>query len=188
MSQDYRDDIGGEFRIPRPERWRLHQIQPVTFGFQWWCTVQASLSVYLSSVFGIWILRPLLHLTVQRKVRSHRPTDKVDFSFLPHPRNVVVLLCRICCRLLSGAKCALKGFAVIWAGRKNKINIILKKCYLKPKVAAECLLLGNSLKLARTSLELSRKRWAVVIPRDFVGVRKIRWKRLHEILTCVRNI
>lgn len=130
-----------------------------TFGFQWWYTAQASLSAYLSSVFGVWILRSLLHLTVQRQVRSHRlTTGKVDSSFLPHPRNVVVLLRRNCCQLLSGAKCALKGFAVIWVGRKNKFNIILKNCYLEPKVAAECLLLGNSLKPARTSLELSRKR------------------------------
>lgn len=129
-----------------------------TFGFQWWYTAQASLSAYLSSVFGVWILRSLLHLTVQRQVRSHRlTTGKVDSSFLPHPRNVVVLLRRNCCQLLSGAKCALKGFAVIWVGRKNKFNIILKNCYPEPKVAAECLLLGNSLKPARTSLELSRK-------------------------------
>lgn len=75
------------------------------------------------------------------------------------------------------AKCLPKGLLFVWERRENRFNIILQNCYLKPKVAAECLLLGNSFKLARTSLELSGKCWAVVIPCDFVWALQIGYER-----------
>lgn len=62
-------------------------------------------------------------------------------------------------------------------GEREQIQHHPQNCYLKPKVAAKCLLLGNSFKLARTSLELSRKCWAVVIPCDFVWALQIGFER-----------
>lgn len=66
-----------------------------------------------------------------------------------------------------------QGFAIVWKGDREQIQHHPQNCYLKLKVAAECLLLGNSFKLARTSLELSRKCWAVLIPCDFVWALQI---------------
>ena len=60
------------------------------------------------------------------------------------------------------------GVCYCLGGKRERIQHHPQNCYLKPRVAAECLLLGNSFKLARTSLEPSRKCWAVVIPCDFV--------------------
>ena len=60
--------------------------------------------------------------------------------------------------------------------------------YLKLKVAAEYLLLGNCFKLSRTSLELSRKSWAVVISCDFVWALQIGFKRNCDPQLCFDKV
>lgn len=70
-------------------------------------------------------------------------------------------------------------------GEREQIQHHPHNCYLEPKVAAECLLLGNSFQLARPSLERSRKYWAVVISCDFHWASQIEFKRHYVILSCL---
>lgn len=109
------------------------------------------------------------------------PHGRVDFLKLFLKLSTFALAVQ---EWLSAAHCGqmfAHGFAFIWEAREQ-IQHHPQNCYLEPKVAAECLLLGNSFKLARTSLELSRKCWAVVIPCDFVGALQIGFTRHYVIL------
>lgn len=80
------------------------------------------------------------------------------------------------------------GVCYCLGGKREQIQHHPQNCYLKPRVAAECLLLGNSFKLARTSLEPSRKCWAVVIPCDFVWASQIGFKTHNVILSCSNHV